>query len=289
VDVDTSEIFIENRSPKNGAEQDDIITLMTTKKIFLLMLLMMMGAAVAGIPALAAPELQLTPFPTPTPGPDGRIIYIVQPGDTLIRISLISGVSIDELRGLNNLTGDNITVGQQLLLGLGGPSVVTPTPGPSPTPTPILPSPTPKTGTGIICVLLYDDVNGDAIRQTSEESIPGGAISLSERLGKVTLTETTRAGLDPQCFNDLPEGEYSISVAIPEGYNPTTVNSVVIPLAAGDETYLGFGAQANTETLAEAPTPTGSGKSPILGIIGGALLLVGVVLGLFGARLLRGK
>ena len=81
----------------------------------------------------AAPALQLTPFPTPTPGPDGRILYIVKVGDTLLRISLISGVSLDELRGLNNLTGDNIFEGQELLLGLGGPSQVTPTPGPSPT------------------------------------------------------------------------------------------------------------------------------------------------------------
>ena len=29
-------------------------------------------------PVSAAPELQLTTFPTPTPGPDGRIMYIVQ-------------------------------------------------------------------------------------------------------------------------------------------------------------------------------------------------------------------
>jgi len=96
-----------------------------------------------GRPALAAPVLQLTPFPTPTPGPDGRILYKVQPGDTLLRISLIAGVPLEELRGLNNLTGDNIVVGDELLLGLGGPSVVTPTPGPSPTPTPLPPTSTP--------------------------------------------------------------------------------------------------------------------------------------------------
>ena len=42
-------------------------------------------------PAYAAPALQLTEFPTPTPGPDGRIIYIVQDGDTLWRIAAVKG------------------------------------------------------------------------------------------------------------------------------------------------------------------------------------------------------
>ncbi|MCK4899208.1 MAG: LysM peptidoglycan-binding domain-containing protein, partial [Anaerolineales bacterium] len=123
----------------------------------------------------AAPALQLTPFPTPTPGPDGRILYIVKVGDTLLRISLISGVSLDELRGLNNLTGDNIFEGQELLLGLGGPSQVTPTPGPSPTPPQALPTPSPQPGSGNLCILLFNDINGDSIRQEDEPSIPDGA------------------------------------------------------------------------------------------------------------------
>ncbi|MGB9673286.1 MAG: LysM peptidoglycan-binding domain-containing protein [Anaerolineales bacterium] len=238
---------------------------------------------------MAAPIFQLTPFPTPTPGADGRIIYIVQPGDTLIRISLISGVPIDELRGLNNITGDNITVGQKLLLGLGGPSIVTPTEGPSPTPTPITPTPTPKAGLGVICILLYNDINGDGRRQKTEAAIAGGAVSLADRLGKVSQTSQTKAGTDPLCFNDLPEGNYTVSVAIPEGYNPTTVNSINIDLAAGDKVYLNFGAQENSQKLAEAPTPTGSGKSPLLGIIGAIVILTGIGLALFGTRMLRGK
>ncbi len=238
---------------------------------------------------LASFPAQLTPFPTPTPGPDGRIIYIVQPGDTLIRISLISGVPIEELRGLNKLTGDNIIVGQELLLGLGGPTIVTPTPGPSPTPTIELPTPTPLPGSGTICVLLYEDLNGDAMRQETENAIPGSAISLSERAGKAAFSAESRSGSDPICFKDLPEGEYTISVAIPNGYNPTTINTISIKLSPGDETYLDFGAQKNSETLANEPTPTANPSSPILGILGVILLLAGIGLGLFGTRILRGK
>ncbi|PWH19635.1 MAG: hypothetical protein DDG59_02545 [Anaerolineae bacterium] len=232
---------------------------------------------------------QLTPFPTPTPGPDGRIIYIVQPGDTLIRISLISGVPIEELRGLNKLTGDNIIVGQELLLGLGGPTIETPMPGPRPTPTPEIPTPTPLPGSGRVCVLLYDDVNGDALRQETENAIPGGAISLSERAGKTALNGETRGGSDPVCFDDLPEGEYTVSVAIPSGYNPTTINTITIKLSAGDETYLDFGAQKNSQALAEEPAISGEPSSPLLGIVGAFFVLAGILLGLFGTRLLRGR
>lgn len=241
------------------------------------------------IPASAAPVLQLTPFLTPTPGPDGRIIYIVQPNDTLLRISLIAGIPIDEIRGLNNLVGDSITVGQQLLLGLGGPSQLTPIAGPRPTPTEAISTPTALPGKGILCVLLYNDRNGDSVRQEDEPSIPGGAISISNLSGSVAETTKTGGGLEHTCYQDLPEGQYNISVAIPDGYNPTTVGNYVLKLNAGDETYLNFGAQENAETQAEAPTPTGSGKSPILGIVGGLLLLSGVGLGIFARRLLKGK
>jgi len=244
--------------------------------------------SLARLPAAAAPLPQLTPFPTPTPGPDGRILYKVQPGDTLLRISLISGVSLEELRGLNNLTGDNIIVGDVLLLGLGGPSQATPTPGPSPTPTIAPPTPTVATGFGILCVILYDDLNGDSLRQETEASIPGGAISINNRSGSINQTQATVSSLEPQCFEELPEGEYTISVAIPEGYNPTTISSFVLQLRAGDETYLDFGAQVNSLAVANAPLPTDErGRSPILGIAGGLLLLAGVGLALFAGRLLK--
>jgi LysM repeat protein len=248
------------------------------------------GALLTGpaIPVRAAPPQQV-PIYTPTPGPDGRIIYIVKPNDTLLSISLLTGVPLDKLKALNNLTSDTIVVGQPLLLGLGGPAEVTFTPGPSPTPTPILPTSTPKPGTAKLCIILFNDQNGDSIRQETEPSIPNGAISVTNRSGSVSLTETTPSGLDPTCFDKVPEGDYNVSVAIPSGFNPTTVTNFAIPLKGGDTTYLDFGAQANEETLANAPTPTGSGRSPILGILGGALLLIGLGLAIFASRLLKGK
>lgn len=261
------------------------------KKTLAALILLLAALAWIGAqrPSLAAPILQLTPFPTPTPGTDGRILYKVQPGDSLLRISLIAGVPLDELRGLNNLTGDNIVVGQELLLGLGGPSEVTPTPGPSPTPTELVPTPTPLPGSGIICVLLYDDRNGDAIRQEEEPSVPGGAISVSNRSGTFSESIETAAGTEPHCFTELEEGEYTITVAIPDNFNPTTATSYVLDLRTGDETYLGFGAQRNSLSEVDALTPEGRSRSPLLGILGGLALLAGLGLALFGTRLLKGR
>ena len=126
--------------------------------------------------AHAAPAAQI-PLSSPTPRPDGRIIYIVQPDDTLLKIALLNNTTVEQLRGLNNLTSDTIYAGQELLLGLGGPAEVTPTSGPAPTATPILPTPSPKPGQGTLCILLFNDLNGDSIRQSEEVSIPDGAIS----------------------------------------------------------------------------------------------------------------
>ena len=40
--------------------------------------------------------------------------HVVEKGQTLYRISKISGVSVDELKRLNNLTSNNIGIGQKL-------------------------------------------------------------------------------------------------------------------------------------------------------------------------------
>jgi hypothetical protein len=239
-------------------------------------------------PAQAAPPAQI-PIYTPTPRPDGRIIYIVQPNDTLLGISLLTGVQLDKLRGLNNLTGDTIYEGQELLLGLGGPAEITPTAGPTPTSTPILPTPSPKPGQGSLCILLFIDLNGDSIRQADEASIPDGAISFGNSSGSVSESVKTGIGTDPQCFENLPEGIYTISVAAPDGYNPTTTSTYELTLAAGDITYINFGAQANSQTEAESPVIPAreGGRSPLLGIIGGVLLLCGIFVAILAARTLR--
>jgi hypothetical protein len=252
-------------------------------------------------PASAAPALQLTEFPTPTPGQDGRILYTVQDGDTLWRIAAVAGMSLDELRQLNNLDAEAIiNIGDVLLLGFGGPAVEgSPTPeGVIPTVVPgsVLPTPTSGPGTGEVCILLYEDLNGDAIRQEEEVAVPAGAISLSDRAGTVSLqAETIPGPADPLeeppriCFPDLLEGEYTVTVAIPDGYNSTTDLSASFRLVPGDTTLIDIGAQQSSAAIVEeqAQAPEEGGRAPLFGVIGGALLLAGV--GLAAYALISGR
>ena len=246
-------------------------------------------------PAQAAPLAQLTPFPTPTPGPDGRILYIVQANDTLWRISAITGVSLDQLRSLNKLGLDDVIApGDVLLIGLAGPVSATATPGSVPTRLPSQPTITASMGTGNLCVILYNDLNGDAMRQVEEPWVLGGRISIADRSGEVSETFETEPLFDVdgeiayKCYEELPEGDYNITAAIPDGFNPTTILSRALMLRGGDEVYLSFGVQASTELIAEtAIIPDAPRKSPLLAIVGILLLLVGLGMAVYVGLLSR--
>jgi len=250
--------------------------------------IVLLGFAVLGS-VQAAPNPQMTPFPTPTPGSDGRILYVVQPGDTLWRISAITEIPVSDLRDMNNLDPDDVIfTGQTLFLGTGGPPAGESTSIVQGSPTPADPTQTPSPGVGILCVILFEDANGDSMRQEEEFSIPGGAINISNREGTVSITEDTpQHNPDPDvddyvCTGELEEGEYNVSVAIPDGYNPTTGLNAAIALEPGDTTYLTFGAQPNSELEAEsAPLVEETGNSPVLGIIGISMLVAGIGLGVY--------
>ncbi len=245
------------------------------------------------LPVQAAPPAQQ--FATNTPLPDGRILYKVQAGDTCIKIALLYGISVEQMRQLNtkiNADCSNLGAGDLLLVGTGGPAAgPTVTSGPSPTPAPPTITPTPFAGTTEICVLLFDDLNGDALRQTTETVIPGGAISVTEVDGKYSKSLKTEINPDPTaypgtCFVDVPEGKYNIGVAIPDNYNPTMSLTYTLNVKAGDSAFVDFGAQSRDTTITQPQNNnSGGGTSPLLGFFGGLLLLGGLGLGWYALRL----
>jgi LysM repeat protein len=253
--------------------------------LFLLALLMV-GVT---LPADAAPHAQ--GFVTNTPGPDGRIIYVVVENDTCLQIALLHNITVPQLRQFNSRLDQDCTlsVGQQLVVGLAQPEP--PTPGPAPTLEPPTPTPTPFEGTTEVCVLLFNDVNGDALRQETELGIDGGAVSLTNLNGSYAQTQTTTSAVDPillepirACFSDVPQGEYNVSMAIPDGYNPTMSVSYNLTVRAGDRASIDFGAQSKTVTVGDPVAPVQNGRSPVLGIFGLVLLLAGVGLGYYAYR-----
>jgi len=246
------------------------------------------------LPVRAASLLQLTPFPTPTADADGKVFYVVQEGDTLWRIAAITGVSVDQLRALNKLGLDTpIVPGQKLLIGLGGPILGTQEPGSAlQTETAPTLTPTSPPGWGVLCVLLYHDQNGDAVHQFEEPAISGGAVSISNVSGSFSKTGDTTGSAPGVCFEEVPEGEYNVSVALPDGYNPTTHTNDLVPVLPGGQSNMSFGAQPNLEKAEEilvipSVSEPPAKRSPILGILGGAILLIGLGLGVYAGLLRR--
>jgi hypothetical protein len=250
--------------------------------------LLFLGIALPLRGASAAPDMQ---FVTSTPGPDGRILYTVVEGDNCGQVALLHGITVQQLRQFNTRLDENctLTVGQQLVVGLAASNE--PTAGPAPT----LPSPTvtatPVSGTTEVCVLLFEDMNGDALRQETEFGIEGGAVSLTNLNGSYSQTQNTSAAVDPDtlepvraCFIDVPNGEYNVSMAVPDEYNPTMLLSYTLTVKAGDRASIDFGAQSKTITVSE-PTDTQEGsRSSILGIFGLLLLIGGAGLGYYAYR-----
>lgn len=249
--------------------------------LFLIPLLFLGTIAIMARPVAAEPQPQVV-YQTPTAQPDGRVIYIVQEGDSCLRIQLLTGVTVETLRELNKLD-QNCTISpkQELLLAVIVPEA-TPTPNPAISATPPLPTPTAIKGNGKICTLLYDDVNGNAVHEDTEPAMAGGAVSISNRAGSVSQTGTTTDAVDPLCI-EIPEGEYNISMAIPAGYNGTTLLNQILKVQAGETAILEFGAQTSSEVVsaaAEKPAQRGS-SNLLLAILGGVFIFGGIGLGAY--------
>jgi hypothetical protein len=254
-------------------------------------LLFMLGLALpfSGLDAAhAAPDAQ---FITATPGPDGRIMYTVLEGDSCLQVALLHNITVQQLRQFNTRLDEDctLTIGQQVVVGLA--QAETPTAGPAPT----LPSPTvtatPVSGTTEVCVLLFEDKNGDAVRQETELGIEGGAVSLTNLNGSYSETQNTSSAVDPDtlepvraCFVDVPGGEYNVSMAVPDEYNPTMLVSYTLTVKAGDRAEISFGAQSKTITVSEPADSQEGSRSSLLGVFGFLLLLGGAGLGYYAYR-----
>jgi LysM repeat protein len=264
------------------------------KTLSLSLFLFLAGALILGVfPVKATPEQPQVFYYTPTADATGRIMYIVKAGESCTSISLLTGVPMDQLRLYNNLSEDcALYEGQELLLAIV--EEPTGTPGPTPTPTSILPTPTPFEGYAEVCVFVYMDINGNAKAEEEELPLPGGAISISDTLGQYSQTAETIIAFDedgyplPTCFADVPQGEYNISVAIPDGFNATTKLDSTVNILAGSQVQLNFGAQAKSETVAsEQQQESSEGKSFGVAIVGFILIGGGLLLGLYSWFLRR--
>ena len=98
-------------------------------------------AVIATIPIATNAPAGVAPTDTPEPTEDeGPIIHVVKAGDTLGNLSTFYDVPLEDLMAANGITNPNIlSVGQELIIPIGG--LATATPPPTEAPVNILPSP----------------------------------------------------------------------------------------------------------------------------------------------------
>jgi hypothetical protein len=247
--------------------------------IIILLLTVLVGTAWASEPVPQS-------FTTPTPHASGEIYYVVQEGESCVAIGLKLQMDWNEIRNLNGLDEScNLQPGQELLIGFGA----TQTPLPVDAPTSEVPGTTPtvEESTGEICVFLFNDINGDGVPGgNGEYPIADGAVSVTDKDNRISQTKNTVWDETSVCFEELPSGEYNISVAPPQGYNPTSNMNYPLTLAPGQSSKINFGAQESSEAPVESNVPgeedtnTGSGNL-LLGIFGILLVVAGIVLGVY--------
>jgi murein DD-endopeptidase MepM/ murein hydrolase activator NlpD len=69
-----------------------------------------------------------------TPQADGTIVHVVQNGQALWNIAAAYGVTVDDLKKMNKLSSDFISVGQQLVVQMAPTATETPLPTETPRP-----------------------------------------------------------------------------------------------------------------------------------------------------------
>lgn len=227
--------------------------------------------------------------PTSTPLANGEVWYTVQGNDTLAVIAYYHDTTADEIKALNGLTGNIIFPGQQLLVKVVEP----PTPEEEPTaaeeaapveaeatPTP---TPVPETGVeesgpaapvapdqGEICVVAYDDINGNAA-DDGEATVVGAHVILINADGPLDSRSSGRSG-DQECFQRLAPGAYRVTVLPPTGYRLTTADASDVVLQPSSIITLAFGFSRSESVETSA---TGRLTSTWIALGAGVLLLLG--------------
>lgn len=133
---------------------------------------------------------------------------------------------------------------------------------------------------GAICVMLYDDLNGNGVHDPGETHVLGGNFALADMSTGDVLDEHTSTESESEafCFSSLTSGNYRITAESPEGFTPTTRTYWDLTLAAGTTANLEFGSQltGKSDQIDEVSNTASALRPAILGTAGVVLLLAAV-------------
>ena len=248
------------------------------------------GSGGNGGGAPSQPVTPPTPFPTPTPSADGSIVHVVNSGDTMwtiaIRYAPALGVTPEQalpiIQELNNNPAF-ISVGQQLLIqapttnapvtaeeapaddeasdGEEAEPVATGEPIQEPTEEPVEEEESNEVAEAettdvavdalsSICVTVFEDVNGDGVRDAASEPLQADAAVTIFRGGTTVSTHIADGSSESHCFTDLENDTYQVQVFPPANYNVTTAQSWAVAVSNGTTIPVSFGVQESVEVAA---------------------------------------
>ncbi len=171
--------------------------------------------------ATAAAIAQTLPEPTATAEPESAIpVHIVRSGDTLMSISQFYDVPMDDIMIMNGMSDPNfLTVGQELLIPVGGIPTATPLPTAPPEPS-VVPSPNPT---------VPADAAGEVDLQITEVF---GVGDLAEEAVQLVNAGSRQVGLLDWTLRDENGYVYTFSLFTLYGAG----SGVVIHTEAGEDT-----------------------------------------------------
>jgi LysM repeat protein len=240
--------------------------------------------------AMAASELvtptESAPAATPLPQASSAVTYTVVSGDTLFGIALKFDKSVEELRRLNAMKDDVLSIGQVLVITAAvQPEVVVQEATAAPTSASVI-TVTATPSTGALCVQAYFDNNGNGKRDQSEDLIPNILFSVSTK-GQTINSYTTDGVNEPFCIGNLAVAAYTVAATIMPAYVPTTPLNDTINVPGGAAAQFSIGLRRVSDGNAVVggtitPTPQGGGSSglnvgSLLLTIGGGLLILGTL------------
>ncbi len=110
--------------------------------------------------------------------------------------------------------------------------------------------------TASVCVLLFEDINQNRLREANEELLAGGTVTVNRGDSGVGTYQTDGEN-EPYCFSDLEAGDYTAVMQAPAGYGLTSPEQLRLPLTSGTSLNIEFGAAQGLE-VAVAPPADGA-------------------------------
>ena len=143
-------------------------------------------------------------------------------------------------------------------------------------------APLAQQGTSQICVLAFEDKNGNGVRDNNEPLLGAVGFTLADTNG-LKGSYTSDGSSEPYCFGKLDPGSYTVRAKAPTNFESMTEGQWAISLASGAQYDAKYGARRiGGEASSSGNTPSGSTAAPS----GGTSTLGRIVLGGLGVIIL---